>query len=233
MNPQPDNDSFLPEAPRQASCPLCGAGGPFATAPDVRKRRHRLCAECGLLFVEDEFLPEAAAEKARYATHQNGPHDEGYVAFLRQAIEPALPRLRPSMRGLDFGCGHTPTLCGLLEAEGLRCENYDLYFFPEFPGGTFDFIFATEVAEHFQRPAREWAKLAGLLAPKGLLTVMTAPWTTLEDFATWGYASDETHVCFYRRETFDWICRAYGFDLLESGNPRVFLLGAPDNGRSG
>jgi SAM-dependent methyltransferase len=209
---------------RQDECPLCGAPGPFERAIDIRKRWHRRCGRCQLLFVEDGFLPDPAAERDRYAKHRNGPHDAGYVAFLRQALSPALPLLAPAMRGLDYGCGHTPTLCGLLEAEGLHCENYDPFFHPGWPEGAFDYVFATEVVEHFHEPARDWGKLAGLLTPGGLLTVMTAPWEDLAHFRTWGYASDETHVCFYRPETFAWIRAAFGFDRLESGNPRVFLL---------
>ncbi len=38
---------------------------------DIRKRRHRLCGRCRLLFVEDEFLPTAEEERGRYAKHQN------------------------------------------------------------------------------------------------------------------------------------------------------------------
>jgi SAM-dependent methyltransferase len=203
---------------------LCGAPGPFERVVDIRKRWHRLCGRCRLLFVEDEFLPSAEAEKERYAKHQNGPHDAGYVAFLRQAIDPARPLLTPGLRGLDYGCGHTPTLCGLLEPEGLACENYDPYFHPALPEGRFDFVFATEVVEHFHHPARDWATLAGLLNPGGLLVAMTAPWTTLAEFSRWGYASDETHVCFYRPKTIAWICGTWGFEAQESGNPRVFLL---------
>jgi hypothetical protein len=125
--------------------------GPFERAMDIRKRWHRRCGRCQLLFVEDEFLPDPAAERDRYAKHRNGPHDAGYVAFLRQAVLPALPHLKPAMRGLDFGCGHTPTLCGLLAAEGLACENYDPFFHPGWPEGAFDYVFATEVVEHFHR----------------------------------------------------------------------------------
>ena len=209
---------------REEACPLCGAAGPFASAVDVRKRRHRVCGRCGLLFAEDEFLPAPAAEQARYASHRNGPGDAGYVAFLRQAVEPARPHLTPAMRGLDYGCGHTPTLCGLLAEAGLRCENCDPYFFPAPPEGLFDFLFATEVVEHFFRPARDWAKMAALLKPGGLLVAMTAPWEDLASFAAWGYASDATHVAFYRRETMAWICGAFGFEALPSGNPRVFLF---------
>ena len=54
--------------------------------------------------------------------------------------------------------------------------------------------------------------------------MMTAPWEDMEHFRTWGYASDETHVCFYQAQTIDWICAALGFEALVSDNPRVFLL---------
>lgn len=211
-------------AGRDDVCPLCGAAGPFASVADVRKRRHRVCGRCALIFVEQAFLPSPAAEKERYATHRNGPEDVGYVSFLRQAIVPARPHLDPGMRGLDYGCGHTPTLFRLLAAEGLRCENYDPYFFPEWPDGTFDFLFATEVVEHFFRPAAEWPRMLSLLKPGGILTVMTAPWVDLESFRTWGYASDETHVVFYRRETLDWIVEQFGLEALDRSQPRVSVL---------
>lgn len=209
---------------RQDQCPLCGAGDGFERVEDVRHRWHRVCGACGLIFVEDEFLPSAGEERARYAKHRNGPHDAGYVSFLRQAVEASAGVLPMGGRGLDFGCGHTPTLRGLLETEGFSCEVYDSFFFPQMPEGPFEFIFATEVVEHFHVPSRDWRKMAGLLAPRGWLIVMTAPWTTLEEFRTWGYASDGTHVCFYRWETMEWIARAFGMELRATENPRVFLF---------
>lgn len=151
------------------------------------------------------------------------------MAFLRQVIVPARPYLHDGMRGLDYGCGHTPTLCGLLAETGVVCENYDLYFHPDPPCGPYDVVFATEVVEHFYVPAREWDRMTRLLKPDGLLVVMTAPWQNLDHFRTWGYASDETHVCFYRPETVAWICQALGFVALASDNPRVFLMKTGSN----
>lgn len=207
-----------------SACPLCGAPGPFAPLVDVRKRRHRLCGRCKLIFAEDSFLPSPEAERARYVRHRCGLEDSRYVSFLRQAIDPALPLLKPPLRGLDYGCGHDPTLCLLLEQAGLRCENYDPFFFPAPPAGPFDFLFATEVVEHFFHPAADWARMAGLLKPGGLLVAMTAPWEEVESFRTWGYASDGTHVCFYHRQTLEWICAAFGFEELDRSNPRVSVL---------
>lgn len=206
------------------TCPLCGAAGPFARLVDRNRRRHRLCGRCRLIFVEPEFRPTPAAEKARYAKHRNGPGDAGYVAFLRQAVEPARPFLHPGMRGLDYGCGHTPTLSGMLQAEGLSCANYAPFFYPAWPADLFDFLFATEVVEHFHEPAAEWRRMLALLKPGGILVVMTALWTDLELFRTWGYASDETHVVFYHQQTLEWIFAAFELHALTRGNPRVNVL---------
>ena len=206
------------------SCPLCGAPGPFETVVDIRKRRDRVCGQCRLIFAEAAFLPAPETEKQRYAKHRNGLDDAGYVAFMKQALEPVLPFLKPEMRGLDYGCGHTPTLHLLLAEAGLRCENYDPFFFPAWPAGTFDFLFATEVVEHFHRPADEWPRMLSLLKPGGILTVMTAPWEDLDAFRTWGYASDETHVAFYHRRTLEWIFGKFGFEILDWRNPRVSVL---------
>ena len=205
-------------------CPLCGAASPFAPVPDVRKRTLRACSACRLVFAAPADRPAPAAEKERYAKHRNGLADAGYVAFLRQALAPALPFLKPDMRGLDYGCGHTPTLHLLLAEAGLRCENYDVFFFPEWPQEPFDFLFATEVVEHFHRPAVEWPRMLSLLKPGGILTVMTAPWEDLDAFRTWGYASDETHVAFYHRRTLDRIFARFGLDELDGRNPRVSVL---------
>lgn len=207
-----------------ARCPLCGAPGPFAGVPDVRKRQLNLCPNCRLVFASAADLPAPEAEKQRYAKHWNGPGDAGYVAFLRQAVAPARPFLEPDMRGLDYGCGHSPTLHLLLAEAGLRCENYDVFFRPEWPAGPFDFLFATEVVEHFHRPADEWPRMLSLLRPGGVLTAMTAPWEDAAAFRTWGYASDVTHVAFYHRQTFDWIRARYGLVELDHANPRVWVF---------
>jgi hypothetical protein len=128
------------------------------------------------------------------------------------------------MRGLDYGCGPTPTLGGLLKAHGLHCENYDPYFFPAFPGKQFGYIFATEVVEHFFNPGDEFKQLSELLIPGGILTIMTEPWVSVEGFAEWHYATDITHVCFYHAKTIEYICTRYGFETLNKDTPRVTVL---------
>jgi hypothetical protein len=134
-------------------CPLCyneslqpeveGPGGLF----------FHLCENCKLVFEGKSNRPDWNEEKERYLKHDNGIQYEGYVKHLNQTIKPALKYLKPGFRGLDYGCGPVPTLNKLVEQKGFACEFYDPIFSPEYPLGTFDFIFATECFEHFFRPA--------------------------------------------------------------------------------
>lgn len=205
-------------------CVLCGAQGDLTVATDILHRRHRCCPHCRLISVDPAHLPAPNAERRRYELHQNRIEDPAYVAFLRQALDPTRPFLQPAMRGLDYGCGPTAVLSRLLATEGWNCASYDPFFYPQEPAGPFDFLFATEVVEHFHHPAHDWQKMLAHLRPGGILTVMTHPWTTLEAFATWGYAGDETHVAFYHELTFHWLCRHFRLTLLTHPSPRVFVL---------
>ena len=207
-----------------SACPLCASMSPFTHIAGPKGRGYLLCENCQLIFMERAFLPDRAAEEARYRAHQNSPQDIGYVQFLNQAIAPALPYLNATMHGLDYGCGPTPTLGGLLKSHGLHCENYDPYFYPAFPENRFDYIFATEVVEHFFQPGKELLRIRELLKPGGILTIMTEPWVSVKGFSEWHYAKDITHVCFYHSKTIAYICTRYGFEKLNHDSPRVSVL---------
>ena len=206
------------------ACPLCTSLAPFMHIIGPKNRGYLLCQNCQLIFMERQFLPDRTTEKKRYTAHQNGPQDDGYVRFLNQAITPALPFLNTSMRGLDYGCGPTPTLGGLLYLHGLNCDNFDPFFYPEFPEKRFDYIFATEVVEHFFQPGQELERINKLLVPGGILTIMTEPWKTLQGFTEWHYAKDFTHACFYHAKTIEFICNEYGFEKLNRDDYRVSVL---------
>jgi hypothetical protein len=211
-------------SPPDPACPLCGKPGPLEPVAGPAGSKAFLCDRCWLIFRAMETLPDLATERSRYLFHENGPQFPAYVAFLRQAITPTLPHLRSGMRGLDYGCGPTPTLSLLVQAEGYDCGIYDPFFFPELPVGPFDFVFATEVVEHFNHPGAQLARICGLLLSGGILTIMTDPWTSVAVFATWGYAMDPTHVCFFHARTIDFICAAYGLEALDRRAPRVSVL---------
>lgn len=200
-------------------CPLC-------SHPDTRPftrahgRRYLRCDRCLLTFLHPDDRMDAAAERARYETHENDPADAGYRGFLRRLADPLMARLEPGMEGLDYGSGPGPTLSRILAEHGFPTTDYDPFFAPD-PTPlqrTWDFVTCSETAEHFFEPGREFARLAGLLRRPGWLGVMTRLLDDDEGFASWWYTRDRTHVSFYRAETLEWIAREYGWDLERPRN---------------
>ncbi|PWE00505.1 class I SAM-dependent methyltransferase [Marinilabilia rubra] len=206
-------------------CPLCHSNpehhhpvkGPL-------ERRYLHCPVCDLVFVACHNLLPVNAEKERYEQHENDVDDPGYLKFLNQAVEPTLPFLSTEMTGLDYGCGPGPAICQILAKQRIECQNYDPIFGPALPQGPFDFIFSTEVFEHFHDPEKELRQLDALLKPGGILTVMTMFRPAPGDFENWFYARDDTHVLFYTMKTFEFIASRFRYDMMWNDETRVVIL---------
>ena len=214
-----------------SACPLCGGTGPFRPLADRWYRHHLLCPDCRLIFTVRDELPSPDAARARYAMHQNGPGDPGYVAFLSRAVTAAAPHLAalaastPGARALDYGCGPGPALHVPLADFGIPCDCWDPCFFPEPPPlGRYRVVFATEVVEHFREPARDWAAMLARVAPGGLLVVMSGFWTDVAAFPSWSYADDFTHVAFHHPDTLRWIARHHGLSMLPATDRRIVVF---------
>ncbi len=204
----------------------------------VQGRSYFRCRACLAIFLDAAQLPGPEEERARYALHDNEPNDEGYRRFLGRVAAPLLARLPPGSEGLDYGSGPGPVLAGMLAGAGHTVRLYDPFFHPDSRAleRTYDFITCTETAEHFHRPARDFARLNRLLRPGGRLAVMTCFHREDVSFADWHYRRDPTHVVFYREETFrklaarfDWRCEipVANVVLMEKRNPAE----TPDDGR--
>lgn len=195
------------------------------TCPVCREDRVRLfasvggcdylrCEDCQATFLHPDQLPSRAVERHEYGQHRNRPGDPAYRAFLAQLAAPLLQRLAPARSGLDYGCGPGPALAAMLQEAGHHVTLYDPFFHPQLEAlkVRYDFITCTEVVEHFHQPAREFARLATMLKPGGLLAIQTCLQTDDARFARWNYRRDPTHVVFYREASFlrialrhDWI----------------------------
>jgi hypothetical protein len=206
------------------NCPLCNGSEPSFYARDKR-RGYWQCAGCRLVFVAERHRLDPSAEKARYDLHRNDPGDPRYVAFLSRLMNPMLERLPEGSRGLDFGSGPGPALAAMLNERGRPTACYDPYYATDEDvwARTYDFITASEVIEHLHHPARELDRLFGVLRRDGWLGIMTRLLPQLEDFMTWHYRRDDTHVCFYSRETFDYIADRWRAALTPV-EPDVVLL---------
>jgi len=201
------------------TCPLCQENADNEFYQD-RHRNYFVCGHCHLVFVPPEQWLSETEEKAAYDLHQNSPADPEYRRFLSRLFLPLRDRIAPESHGLDFGSGPGPTLSIMFEEIGHTITIYD-HFFAKNPAAlqqTYDFITTTEVVEHLHDPEKILRQLWTLLNPGGYLGLMTKLVRDRNAFATWHYKNDRTHVCFFSRETFEWLADQWQAELEFFGN---------------
>ncbi len=194
----------------ESDCPLCGGKRTDVYLTD-KARQYDICRDCALVFVPARFHPGAAAEKARYDSHNNHPDDPGYRKFLNRLFAPLCERLPEAACGLDFGCGPGPALAAMFREKGFSIDLHDKFYAanPAVFSRTYDFITATEVLEHLQQPGLELARLFEMLKDGGMLGVMTKLAKDRRAFENWHYKRDPTHICFFSVPTFEWLADAW------------------------
>jgi SAM-dependent methyltransferase len=184
---------------------------------------------CGLIHLDPADRLTRDAERAHYHTHNNGPGDPRYRAFLDRLAIPLLAILPPGAMGLDYGCGPGPTLSVMLHERGFPTADYDPFFVPNraLLDQQYDFVTCTETAEHFFDPLEEFTRIFGMLRPNGVLAVMTETVRASEPFESWRYARDPTHACFYRLTTLRWIAARFDRRVeMPERSVALFLPGA-------
>lgn len=213
--------------PESFSCPLCGRPQTRHFHADS-KRHYQRCGHCDLVFVPESFFLSMEEEKALYDMHENDPRDAAYRGFLSRLFEPMLERIPETGRGLDFGCGPGPTLSLMFEEQGRTVQLYDPFYAPDEAvlDGEYDFITATEVAEHLHHPGNELERLWALLRPAGWLGIMTRRLMPEQHFPDWHYKNDPTHVIFFSDRTFLWLASRWKTTATFLG-PDVVLLQKP------
>lgn len=183
------------------------------------------CPNCSLVFVPKSFHLTSEDEKAVYDLHKNDVFDEGYRRFLSRITRPLSEQLTQGARGLDFGCGPGPALSKMMEENGFDMSLYDPYYDnnQEMLNQRWDFITATEVVEHLSSPGKEFRRLFTILKDCGTLGIMTKLVIDREAFARWHYIHDQTHICFYSRETFKYLAAEFNTELEFIGNDVILM----------
>jgi len=211
-------------------CPVCRAATTLAFR-HVGGRDYHRCPTCLATFLDRSQRPDRAAERHEYDLHRNDPDDAGYRAFLNRLAQPLLERLHPGAQGLDYGAGPGPALARMLTEAGHATAIWDPIYAPDEDvlARRYDFITCSEVVEHFHHPAEEFDRLAELLAPGGLLAVMTRFQTDDDRFAQWHYRRDPTHVVFYRQATMHTIAAQRRWSVEFPVDNVVFLRAGLDS----
>jgi SAM-dependent methyltransferase len=175
------------------------------------------CQNCFFTKLDPSFHIDSAKEKARYDKHQNSIDDLGYVETLEKFIDYSITPFKESITNiLDYGSGPEPVLAKLLKRKGYQTQIYDpFYAVNHYNNESFDFISSTEVFEHFYDPKKEIKKILNLLKVKGLIAIMTRFSPTIEEFKSWFYKDDETHVSFFTIRTFEYLAKELGFKIVK------------------
>ncbi|WP_049722250.1 class I SAM-dependent methyltransferase [Gilvimarinus polysaccharolyticus] len=214
--------------PQLQRCPLCSTDCPSNEGAWFYRDSRRVylrCSCCYLIFVPPEFHLTAKQERAEYDLHDNQSNDLGYRRFLGRLYEPLVARLAPAAKGLDFGCGPGPTLSVMLQEAGFSVALYDVFYVPDRAvlGAQYDFITATEVVEHLHDPQLQLAQLWDCLVDTGVLAIMTKLALDADAFSRWHYKNDQTHVCFFSRQTFEFLAERFNATLEFMADDVVFL----------
>jgi SAM-dependent methyltransferase len=206
-------------------CPLCKERR-SALYHENALRSFWRCECCGLVFVPPEYLLTAEEEQRRYVLHENCLEDEGYCQFLTKLLDPMVVRLAEGAAGLDYGCGPGPVLAELFRRKGFACEVYDPFFYDDRSvlARSYDFVSCSEVIEHCYDPRQVLRTLLSLVRPGGLVGIMTQWVISQERFRRWRYIDDETHVCFFSPETWQWVAADLRVQSIEFLGNSITLL---------
>ena len=185
-------------------CPVC-LGSDTELSHLIEGKEYFKCNLCGVLFLSPKDRLDPYEEKDRYSQHKNDIYDPQYRKFLSALYRPLTQKLKPDMKGLDYGCGPGPALAEMFREDNYTIDIYDPYFFPDksLLNKKYDFIACTEAAEHFYEPNKEFMRLDSLLEKGGWLGVMTNFYNDSIDFEDWYYRKDPTHVVFYTEQTLE------------------------------
>lgn len=185
-----------------------------------------VCSVCDLRFLDPAQRLSSEAEKQHYLLHNNDVHDVRYRNFVEPLYIEIITRTTEASRGLDYGAGPGPVVATMLNEKNIRVDLYDPYFpsTVKVLNERYDFIYASESAEHFYDPAMEFLSIKKHLKPNGFLAIMTHMYDPEIQFNDWYYRRDPTHVCFYSIQTMLWIQKWLGFQRLEIVAPRVAVF---------
>jgi SAM-dependent methyltransferase len=197
------------------------------------------CPSCGFLYRNPNVRPERLGDLysgGGYSKFLGGDYARNRQRRYRTTMEAMAPIFDngEGRRLLDFGCG-TGLFLELAEERGFQCHGVDLapdaieqaktrlktpHLYvgspnevPEIAAGNFDVICMWSVLAHLPRPIEDLSMLRDLLAPDGVLVILTVNAASLlvggKGDAWSGFTKN--HLMFYSRKTLPTLLAKCGF----------------------
>ena len=197
------------------------------------------CAGCGFLFRHPGIRPERLGDlysSGKYAKFLAGKYEQKRLRRYRVTMKPfgSLFESGDGRRLLDFGCGHGLFL-DLAHERGFGCYGVDLAAdaieaarqkpsgthtyhgapgdIPEIAAGGFDVITMWSVLAHLAEPVEDLTMLRRLLAPDGVLLLLTVNAGSLKlkrQLAAWdGFTPN--HLIFFSQSSLRILLQRAGF----------------------
>ena len=200
------------------------------------------CADCGFLFRHPGIRPERLGDlyaSGKYAKFLGGNYTKKRIRRYEVTMAPFGPLFErgDGRRLLDFGCGNGLFL-ELAHGRGFECYGVDLaedavaaartrpggertyhgspQDIPEIAAGGFDVITMWSVLAHLAEPLKDLTMLRRLLAPDGVLLILTVHANSLafkRNLKTWG-GFTPNHLLFSAPDTLSLLLRRAGFEAV-------------------
>jgi len=208
-------------------CKICSSSTTDIIDIKTKKKYHK-CLTCEYIFLDEFFYISEGAEKKHYDKHHNSFESLGYVKMFENLIDEFVnPYVKNIDYALDFGCGEGEVLPTLLQNNKIRCDRYDLFYFPEttYKGREYDLIVSTEVFEHLESPLNVLKELLSHLKTDGYLLLMSAFHPADDkEFLKWWYIRDVTHIGFFNLRTFEYLADELNLRILKHNSKNTIIF---------
>ena len=211
-------------------CKICNR--PIAQRTLLRSGKvYHHCDYCDFTHLDPQFHLSLEEEKLRYDQHQNTSENRQYTEIFKCFIDTTVMDcfapmgLAMTIEVLDYGCGPNPVLATMLQELGFITDIYDPYYAPqELAPKSYDLVTSTEVFEHLREPLETLRHIRELLKPNAYLAIMTKFICLLDEFPSWRYKDDITHISFYSPKTFSVIAQTLELDLIKHNSQDIVVL---------
>ncbi len=209
-----------------AKCLICHGETTQITDQQITAT-YAVCESCGFISKNKEFRLSSEDELKSYALHNNSFESAGYVKIFEDLINDFIIPLKITGKVLEYGSGPGPVLKELLIRKNYDVIDYDPFYNDDlaYLNYHYELITSTEVVEHFFNPLSEFEKLANLLKPQGYLVITTKLRTMgIDNFLTWWYKRDVTHVSFYTIKSLKLIALKNNLRIIKTNYENVIIF---------